>query len=97
MESTTAPTATDDGRPARPAWLVIPEGYLLASEVTAKYLIPNQTLTNWRHRNRGPEWDKLLGEKGRPGGIVIYPEAGVVAFLRGKGLPAAPDAAEPAT
>lgn len=38
-------------------------------------------LRRFRMSGRGPEWRKVSGRVGRPGGRVLYPVAGVLAWI----------------
>lgn len=46
------------------------------------------TLANWRSRGEGPEWIKPIGEKGRTGGMIQYPEDKLEQWLASRGMTA---------
>lgn len=54
---------------------------LKPAEVGARLGVAYQTLSNWRHRGKGPGWVKISGEIGRQGGEVRYPAAALEAYL----------------
>jgi hypothetical protein len=62
-----------------------PEDRLLTpEEVRDRLRVANQTLTNWRYRGTGPDWTKVSGQVGKPGGAIRYPESRLNAYLQGR-------------
>lgn len=61
---------------------------LTPDEVGERLGVANQTLTNWRHKGIGPDWTKVSGQVGKPGGAVRYPESRLAAYLAERTRPA---------
>lgn len=53
-------------------------------EVCDRLRVANQTLTNWRYRGTGPDWTKVSGEVGKPGGAIRYSENSLNAYIAGR-------------
>lgn len=64
-----------------PVTEVTGDRFLTPVEVGARLGVAYQTLSNWRHRGKGPGWVKISGEIGRQGGKVRYPAAALEAYL----------------
>jgi hypothetical protein len=72
--------------------------YLTPQEVHERTGLALQTLANWRStwpdgECKGPSWIKSAGRIGSPGGRVLYPEAGVHAYLAARSADPEPAAA----
>lgn len=62
----------------------VPAGMLTPRQVFDEFGIAEQTLANWRSKGKGPEWKKIAGQVGVPGGMVVYPRKGVQQFMAGR-------------
>lgn len=63
---------------------------LTPDEVGERLGVANQTLTNWRYKGIGPDWTKVSGQVGKPGGAIRYPESRLTAYLAARTRSAVP-------
>ena len=57
---------------------------LTPAEVCDRLSVANQTLTNWRYKGTGPDWTKVSGEIGKPGGAIRYPQSRLDDYVRSR-------------